>query len=353
VQQPWGPEYQPGNAMGQWGIHLGRYQTWWEPGKAWFTYLWRCQTLLQSGDFVSASVESSASFKSKLGTLNLQSIHRIHGKEHLYFVANIADTSGEAQCSFPVTGLQPELWDPVWGTMRDVEGAVLSDGHVTFELEFAPSQSFFVVFRKPWKQAAARRRPALSLVADVSGSWQVHFEPQRGGPGSVEFASLEDWIERPEKSIKYYSGTATYSKSINLPQINSDKLLLDLGSVKHLATVTVNGKKLGVLWTAPWHVEISSAVLPGENRIEIAVTNVWANRLIGDEQEPADVLWEKGDPKMNGGYFLKEFPEWLLRKEARPSTSRHAFTTWNYFHDKDSPLSSSGLLGPVRVLALR
>jgi hypothetical protein len=128
--------------------------------------------------------------------------------------------------------------------------------------------------------------------------------------------------------------------------------LLDLGSVKNLASITLNGKKVGVLWTAPWRIDISSAVIAGENRFEIAVTNVWANRLIGDEQEPADVVWEIGDPKMKGGYFLKEFPDWFLRKEPRPSTGRYTFTTWNYFHKKDSPLSPSGLLGPVRVIAV-
>jgi hypothetical protein len=236
--------------------------------------------------------------------------------------------------------------------MVDAPGCSISGSHVTFNLEFAAAQSFFIVFRKPWSPASAIKRPSLTSVTAVSGSWDVHFDPRRGGPGAVEFSSLDDWTARTEKGIQYYSGTATYSKSVSLPPLGDGKLLLDLGSVKNLASITLNGKKVGVLWTAPWRIDISSAVIAGENRFEIAVTNVWANRLIGDEQEPADVVWEIGDPKMKGGYFLKEFPDWFLRKEPRPSTGRYTFTTWNYFHKKDSPLSPSGLLGPVRVIAV-
>ena len=353
VQQPWGPEYQPGNAMGRWGIHLGRYQTWWEPGKAWLTYLWRCQTLLQAGDFVPASPQTSAIFSTTFGTLDLKSIHRLHSKEHVYFVANMAGTAGDAHCSFPVTGLQPEIWDPVWGTMRDAEAATMANGNTVVQLEFAPAQSVFVIFRKAWNPlAAARVRPVLSPIAHLRGAWQVHFDPKRGGPGTVEFTSLEDWTQRPDDGIRYYSGTAIYTAKVDLPRTLPGKVLLDLGSIKNLAAVTVNGRKLGVVWTPPWHIDISSAAVPGENTVEIAVTNVWANRLIGDEQEPSDVVWEKGDAVMKGGYFLKEFPEWFLQKQARPSKGRYAFTTWNYFLHITTPLSSSGLLGPVRVLSV-
>lgn len=352
VQQPWGPEYQPGNAMGQWGIHLGRYQTWWEPGKAWFTYLWRCQTLLQSGDFIPASDLTSALLKPEAGKLELQSIHRLHGAEHIYFVANIADASGQASCSFPVSGLQPELWDPVWGTMIDIDGAEQSNGHTSFDLEFAPAQSFFVIFRRPTKtMSAAAHRPGLSVVAELSGSWNLRFDPRFGGPANVEFSSLEDWSEHAVKGIKYYSGTAVYTKSIHLPTIDKTKQLwLDLGSVRYIATVTVNGKKLGVVWTSPWRIDISGATVVGENLIEIAVANTWANRLIGDEREVADITWQMADPVQKGGYFLKELPDWFLKNEARPSKDRYTFTTWNYFNDKNAPLLPSGLLGPVRVL---
>jgi hypothetical protein len=121
--------------------------------------------------------------------------------------------------------------------------------------------------------------------------------------------------------------------------------------VNDIATVTLNGKRLGVVWTAPWRIDITGAVVAGTNQLEVAVANTWANRLIGDEEEPADVTWEIGDEKMKGGYFLKEFPDWFLKKEPRPTKQRYTFTTWNYFHDKGTKLLPSGLMGPVKVVA--
>ena len=97
-----------------------------------------------------------------------------------------------------------------------------------------------------------------------------------------------------------------------------------------------------------WRIEISSDLRAGRNELEIDVTNVWANRLIGDEQFPADVTWEIGDPTIKSGYYLKEFPDWFLKNQPRPVKERLTFTTWNYF-EKDAPLVRSGLIGPVRL----
>jgi hypothetical protein len=352
VQQPWAEAYRPGNAMGQWGTHFGRYQTWWEPGKEWFRYLWRCQTLLQAGVIVPASPETGASFQVSKGKLDLGSIHRRHKDSEIYFIANLGKSAGTAQCNFPIEGKQPELWDPVWGTMRDLPAFEQGHGSSRLELHFEPAQSFFVVFRKPAGTVPSVRVnfPELRTFAEVAGSWQVQFDPAWGGPPSIEFAALDDWTARPEHGIRYYSGTAVYRKSIHLDAVpKGSRVYLDLGAVNYLATVTVNGKRAGVVWTSPWRVEIGDAIKTGENKIEIAVTNVWANRLIGDEQEPPDLLWHEGDPRMKSGYFLKEFPDWFLKHEKRPSPGRYTFTTWNYF-TKDSPLSPSGLVGPVRIL---
>ena len=123
---------------------------------------------------------------------------------------------------------------------------------------------------------------------------------------------------------------------------------MDLGTVHALAEVWLNGKNLGIVWTAPSLVDISSAVKTRRNRLEIKVTNVWANRLIGDEQQPADSTFGRGD--LGSGGPLKEFPDWFLKGQPRPSKGRFTFTTWNYF-TKDSLLVSSGLLGPVKLVA--
>ena len=115
-----------------------------------------------------------------------------------------------------------------------------------------------------------------------------------------------------------------------------------------LAARAICGADLGVVWTAPWHADATKALRSGENQIEIAVTNVWANRLIGDEQEAPDCIFVPGDVNFKAGDFLKEFPDWFLEGKPRPSKGRFCFTTWNSF-TKDSPLESSGLMGPVQI----
>jgi hypothetical protein len=111
----------------------------------------------------------------------------------------------------------------------------------------------------------------------------------------------------------------------------------------------LNDHDLGVIWTAPWSVTLPAGLLKKNgNRLEIHISNVWVNRLVGDEQEPADCEWLIGGSAYKQGYYLKEFPDWFLKNQPRPSKNRYCFTTWNYF-TRDSPLVSSGLLGPVRL----
>jgi len=364
VQQAFDERYQPGNVMGQWGIHLGRYQTWWKPGQAWLAYLWRCQSLLQRGEYVPPSPETSLQIAtdslSQPGP-EIHSTHRRDGVTDIYFVANTAWTGGQVQCTFPVQGKQPELWDPVANTRHDFLDFDQTRSGTNLTIEFAETQSFFVIFRKPNRKfhpietrvGTYRTKPDFpnsTLLKELSGSWQVRYDPRWGGPAEISFDELRDWTKHSDPGIRYYSGTATYSKTWELPPyIGGQLFYLDLGEVKHIAEVSLNGKPLGVVWTAPWRLEITDAVKPGKNQLQITVTNVWANRLIGDEQHPADFTWQIGEPKFKGGYFMKEFPDWFLKNEPRPVKERYTFTTWNYFH-KDSPLIPSGLLGPVRIL---
>ena len=238
------------------------------------------------------------------------------------------------------------------GSIRDLAAFDQIEGGTRLSIDFAPTQSFFVVFRRP---AAPARNDyqnfrELSSFVEVDGSWNLHFDPVWGGPPAVVFDELVDWTTRGEEGIKYYSGTAIYRKNLRIGHIpEGRRIYLDLGTVKHLAEVTINGKNLGVVWTAPWRVDATDALQAGENLLEIACTNVWANRLIGDEQQPPDVVWQMGDPQMKGGWFLQEFPDWFLNKNKRPSQGRYTFTTWNYF-TKDSMLEPSGLLGPIKLL---
>jgi hypothetical protein len=346
--QPWANDVKPGITMGQWGTHFGRTQTWWEPGKAWLAYLARCQALLQWGARESAS---GASFVAIDGNAAVKCVHRKAGDTHVFYVANLGKNSGKVLGSFRAGAMTPELWDPTTGDMRD-----LTDFHSQGEttrllLEFAPQQSYFVVFRKPASNAKpeVRNFPITQEVGTLSGAWNVSFDPKWGGPEkAVVFDSLSDWTAHAEKGIRYYSGTAVYRKSFDLAAAPKQESLLDLGVVQHLARVRLNDRDLGVVWCAPWQVRVPAGLLKTTgNRLEIAVTNVWANRLIGDEQQAADCEWLPG---YMGGQYLKRFPEWFVKGSKRPSSGRYTFTTWNYFN-KDSKLTPSGLIGPVKVLS--
>jgi len=336
-QQPWDDRYRPGATMGQWGTHFDRTQTWWEPGKALVQYWQRCQALLQWGKIAPTDFAADG--------LPVHAIHRRGDSADVWFVANLEPSSGDGRYTFKVTGKQPELWDPVTGVLRELSDFE-DDGHETsLTLEFAPSQSWFVVFRKANRPAHGYNFPILKPTAEITRPWQVHFDPKWGGPANATFDKLEDWTKRPEPGIRYYSGTAKYRTTFAA----GNATVLDLGRVNHIARVRINGRDLGVVWTAPWHVRIPAELLkPSANQLEIEVTNVWANRLIGDEQEPPDCEWLPGH--MGHGGFLKQFPDWFVNGLPRPSPGRYCFTTWNYFK-KDSPLISSGLLGPVRFLS--
>jgi hypothetical protein len=179
----------------------------------------------------------------------------------------------------------------------------------------------------------------------------VQFDPRWGGPQKpVTFETLEDWTKRPEPGIKYYSGTATYRKVFDLdPEPRTlNPVYLDLGTVKNLAQVRLNGKDLGIVWCAPWRVEVTGLLREKGNELEIDVVNLWVNRMIGDEQLPDDCDWS-GKPGIGFGVSLKKLPAWLQEKKPRTS-GRYTFCFMKHWQ-KDDPLLPSGLLGPVRLMA--
>ena len=344
--QPW-PGVKPGMVMGQWGTHFGQNQTWWEPGKAWVAYLARTQALLQWGRIKPLL---PGDFN---GPDGVKAIRRSAGGTDVFFVANTTMKAVSGELAFPVAGRQPELWDPVRATKRNLPGGSVANGKTTIPIDFARSQSFFVVFRKPASASAdsgAPDHPPYNTFIQLAGPWSLRFDPGLGGPRDVRvFESLQDWTTSSDPSIRYFSGTVRYSKRFDVPRAGLRAEEIDLGTVHHLARVVLNGRDLGVVWTAPWSAAIPSGLLKEKgNELIIEVTNTWANRLIGDEQQPDDCEWTPG-PRDNGRFrFLKRFPDWFVKHQPRPSTGRIGFTTWNYFN-KDSKLMSSGLLGPVQL----
>jgi len=175
----------------------------------------------------------------------------------------------------------------------------------------------------------------------VTGPWQVQFPADWGAPDHVALDKLISWSDHGDPGVKYFSGVATYTRTVNIPAEmlgNDRRLYLDLGNVQVMAQVTLNGKDLGTAWKPPYRVDITDAAQPGENALELKVANLWVNRLIGDEQLPED---SGRDPEGS----LQEWPRWL--NEGAPSPAgRYTFTTWRLW-TKDAPLQPSGLLGPV------
>ena len=516
TQQPFDDKYQPGRTMFAWGTHFGRHQTWYEPGKAFFAYLGRCQMLLQQGervidylcmdqldgeaDLLAKDVFLQSDIKVKDGNivlptgrsyafmvfprdgemlpevarkikslvaacatvvttrpnkspglkdypqcdetlrqlgdelwgsgtqsryqkgyvfakiedakkmLNLQPdytieqasaaaakvmvLHRRNAGVDLYYVANQSDKAQDISLSFRIAGKQPELWQAEDGTTTDAPVWHEQDGRTHVDLHLKGVQTIFVVFRKPASTAVhitaldahganavvVMKRPgvpvlrsaspvttevvyssgkkrAVTLTPDpaveLAGDWAVTFDPKLGAPFTKTLPNLIDFSQPDIKEVKYFSGSATYRKQIavSAASLQNQRTVLDLGVLNDIAQVRVNGKKAGVLWYPPYTADITGLLKAGDNQLEIAVTNNWANQLIGDEQEPRDftvgntVDWGAG----SFGGPLQSYPDWFIKNQPRPSQGRKTFTTW-FYYTKDSPLQPAGLVGPVRLV---
>ena len=251
---------------------------------------------------------------------NLLFVHRKLADGDLYYVDNRNDRDEALDATFRVDGKEAELWHADTGLMEPAAYRIVG-GRTTVSLHLEPWGTVFVVFRKPAK-APTRILPAITeeAVATVEGSWDLSFEPDRGAPAKITLNTLASWSDNHDDGVKYFSGVGTYAKTIQASPDwfkHGTKLLIDLGEVKNLAQVSVNGKPLGILWKTPYRADVTSALKPGANTVEIKVTNPWVNRIIGDRQPNAPKTYTFTSPK---------------------------------FYKADSKLVSSGLLGPVKIL---
>ena len=181
---------------------------------------------------------------------------------------------------------------------------------------------------------------AVPAPVALSGPWELAFPPNWGAPATVTLEKLMSWTDHANPGVKYFSGTAVYRKKFDWKKSSGTgqaKIYLDLGLVKNLAEIKLNGRDLGILWKPPFRAEITDALVAGANELEVRITNLWPNRLIGDERLPLDREWD--------GIHLKAWPQWLLDGKPSP-TGRFTFTTWHHWTESDEPLAS-GLLGPV------
>lgn len=251
--------------------------------------------------------------------------HRRAGDTDIYFVSG----TGTAECVFRVSGKQPELWDAVSGRISDaVTWRTATDGRTIVSLTLPEWGSVFVLFRKPGQPRQLTATPAPARLA-LEGPWDVRFEAGRGAPRSATFENLTPWNEHPNPGIKFFAGAAVYRNSFVLSGEQARRATrLQLGEVKCLAQVRLNGRDLGIVWTAPWHVELAGAVKPGRNDLEILVVNTWVNRLIGDAALPAGRRVTRSNLALQAG-----------KRTLKP---------YQGFASED-PLMRSGLMGPVEL----
>jgi hypothetical protein len=225
-----------------------------------------------------------------------------------------------------------------------------------FELSGVAPEAHLVAWQNgtyDLKSAAAKsirvKVDGVPSPVEIVGPWELCFPPGLGAPEKVTLEKLTSWTEHPEMGVRFFSGAAMYVKEFDVTESLmpgrgaslASSLYIDLGRVKNLARVSVNGKDLGVLWKPPYRVDISSAIKPGRNQLEVRVTNLWPNRLIGDQQVPDDCKW--------AGDNVATWPDWLLAGRPSP-TGRVAFTSRRHWKKDDEPLPS-GLLGPVTLRA--
>jgi hypothetical protein len=247
--------------------------------------------------------------------------HRSTPQADIHFIANHEARGRRFTALFRVSGRVPECWDPTTGAITAVEGWREVNGRMEVPLALESMQSVFVVFRMPDEVSPDRPAAPARLVADlpveieIKGPWQLRFPPGLGSPEQATFPELASWTGNEDPGIRHFSGSVVYTNSFDLSvKPANERVILDLGQVKMLATVKLNGRDLGVFWKEPFAIDVTDHLKTGRNELEIRVVNTWANRLIGDASLPED--------------------------------KRITWTTWSPFKAGDS-LQSSGLLGPV------
>lgn len=272
----------------------------------------------EASSFDALGLQKDLLFPSDKGTVAWT--HRRDTDKDIYFISNQDSVAKQMDLSFRVNHAAAEVYDAVsgerWQMAPEHKG-----GRSSLSLKFPPNGSLFVIFHSNEVANTVKDAQAEPVVAfDLTGPWSVSFDHTLGGPsGSVKFETLSDWTTNADTTIKYYSGTARYEKSFkNTAKLSGKRVWLDLGEVANIAAVKLNGKDCGVAWTAPYRVEITDALKKGTNKLEVEVTNTWANRILGDLRVPED---------------------------------KRVVKTTAVIRIAGKPLAKAGLLGTVKVLA--
>jgi hypothetical protein len=253
-------------------------------------------------------------------------IHRCTQNRDIYFIVNSSDNAQDIDIRFRVNGKIPELWFPDTGERRPVEYSN-TNSLTTVSLALPQYGSVFVIFREAaLEPASVLQNEFKTTLKAVNGPWELDFPPNSGAPDKIQLEQLQSWTEHIDAGVKYFSGTATYNKTIAAPAdwFQKDvKLMLDLGQVMDIAEVSINGKLLSIGWKPPYTFDITGILKPGANQLRIQVTNQWMNRLLGDRN-----------------------PE--VKQKVLPTGSENI-----RFFGNPPPVQESGLIGPVTITSIK
>lgn len=241
-------------------------------------------------------------------------VHRSLGEKQIYWISNPANAEVYLKASLRVSGLRPMSYDPETGDVSPVTYMV-SDGRTEVSLDMAPHGAVFIVFEEPETETSFTLPRLSETPLEVEFTpWKVSFEAGRGAPESIVIDTLKSLTEMEDSGVKYFSGKAVYRSSFTLGKTDGG-IVINLGDIKNIASLEINGQTVATLWKAPFKADITSYVHEGQNDIEVTVVNLWRNRLIGD-------VSGVGEPV--------------------------TFTTLP-FYTPDAPLFPSGLIGPVKI----
>jgi hypothetical protein len=226
----------------------------------------------------------------KVNTDQVLFIHRQLQGGSIYFVSNQNNNLVNITTTFRITGKRPELWNAIDGSIRELPSFTETDSTTSVPLQLAPYESAFIIFKQNAKigDNSKSNYPAPEQTINITQPWMVTFDKKMRGPVKpVVFDTLTDWTQNTNDSIRYYSGTAFYRNTFKIDKITKHtNYIIDLGLVSAIAKVFVNGVEMGGAWTMPYHVDITKALKPGDNKLEIKVVNTWMNRLVGDSRLP-------------------------------------------------------------------
>lgn len=249
--------------------------------------------------------------------------HRTMPGMDIYFITNQSNEEIQINLVFRVNkNLKPQLWDAVTGEIRQLSEFTQNENGTMVPMTLKAEQSWFVVFTdvdaKDIKSAYKSNFPEPEVIQTLNQAFTVDFKNKEIGPKTpVKFETLTDWAASDDEVIKYYSGTAVYSTTFNVEALpeNGD-IFINLGNVRVMAEVKLNGEVVGGVWIAPYRLNISGLIKQGENTLEIEVVNLWRNRMILDKTLPE-----------------AEKYTWTVVEDIKEGEAPH----------------SSGLLGPVSI----